>query len=113
MSHSFVTPWTVGHQTSLSMGFPRQEYWTEWPFPSPGDLPNPGIKPDSSVLVGVFFTNEPPGKPKIVSRGFWGGCGEGFFPKDNEMEAQRDGDLPKTFNSSSKILCSKYSACSA
>ena len=81
MSHSFVTPRTVGHQTSLSMGFPRQEYWTEWPFPSPGDLPNPGIKPASSVLVGVFFTTEPPGKPEIVSRGFLGGVGSVFSLK--------------------------------
>ena len=39
-----MTPWTVAHQASLSMGFPRQEYWSELPFPSPGDLPNPGIK---------------------------------------------------------------------
>ena len=45
MSNSFVTPWTVACQAPLSMGFPRQEYWTGLPFPSPGDLPNPGIKP--------------------------------------------------------------------
>ena len=43
----FATPWTVGHQAPLSMGFPRQEYWSELPFPSPGDLPDPGIKPIS------------------------------------------------------------------
>ena len=46
----FATPWTVAHQTSLSMGFPRQEYWCGFPFPSPGDLPNPGIKPTSPAL---------------------------------------------------------------
>ena len=39
------TPWTVAHQACLSMGFPRQEYWRGLPLPSPGDLPNPGIKP--------------------------------------------------------------------
>ena len=39
----FVTPWTVAHQDALSMGFPRQEYWSGLSFPSPGDLPNPGI----------------------------------------------------------------------
>ena len=39
----FVTPWTVAHQASLSLGFPRQEYWKRLPFPSPGDLLNPGI----------------------------------------------------------------------
>ena len=43
----FVTPWTVAHQAPLSMGFSRQEYWSESPFPSPGDLSNPGIKPES------------------------------------------------------------------
>ena len=45
MSDSCVTLRTLAHQTTLSMGFPRQEYWSELPFPSPGDLPNPGIKP--------------------------------------------------------------------
>ena len=47
MSDSFVTPWTIACQVPLSMGFPRQEYWSELPFTSPGDLPNPGIKPIS------------------------------------------------------------------
>ena len=41
----FATPWTVAYQASLSMGFSRQEYWSGLPFPSPGDLPDPGIKP--------------------------------------------------------------------
>ena len=45
LSDSFVTPWTVAHQASLPMGFPRQEYWSGLPFPSPGDLPDPGIEP--------------------------------------------------------------------
>ena len=45
------------------MGFPRQEYWSEWPFPSSGDLPNPGIQPMPPALTGGFFTPEPPGKP--------------------------------------------------
>ena len=40
---SFATPWTAAHQTPLSMGFPRQEYWSGWPFPPPGDLPDPGM----------------------------------------------------------------------
>ena len=63
MSHSFVTPWTVAHQASLSMGFPRQEFWSGLPFPYPGDLPDLGIKPASPALEGGFFTTEPPGKP--------------------------------------------------
>ena len=45
MSDSFATPWTVAHQAPLSMGFPRQEHWSGWPFPSPGDLPGPGMEP--------------------------------------------------------------------
>ncbi|XDA75933.1 hypothetical protein R6Z07F_006097 [Ovis aries] len=46
------------------MGFPRQEYWSELPFPSPGDLPDPGIEPTFPALAGEFFTAEPPGKTK-------------------------------------------------
>ena len=45
----FVTHWTVARQTFLSMGFFKQEYWSGLPFPSPGDLPDPGVKPSSSV----------------------------------------------------------------
>ena len=46
-SLTLVTPWTVAHQAPLSMGFFRQEYWSRWPFPPPGDLPNPEIEPVS------------------------------------------------------------------
>ena len=63
MSDSFVAPWTVVHQTSLSTEFPRWEYWSGLLIPSPGDLPNPGIKPTSPALAGRFSTTEPPGKP--------------------------------------------------
>ena len=62
----FVTPWTVAHQTSLSMEFSRQECWSGLSFPSPRDLPHPGIKPSSLVspaMAGRFFTTAPPGKP--------------------------------------------------
>ena len=45
----FATPWTIDCQASLSMGFPRQEYWSGLPFPPPWDLPNPGIEPASPV----------------------------------------------------------------
>ena len=62
-SDCFATPWTVTCQASLSMGFPRQEYWSGLPFPSPGDLPNPRMEPESPSLAGRFFTTEPPGKP--------------------------------------------------
>ena len=60
----FVTPWTVAHQASPSMGFSRQEYWSGLPFPSPGDLPDPGIKPRSPALQADALTSEPPGKPQ-------------------------------------------------
>ena len=49
MSNSFVTPWTVAHQAPLSVRFPRQEYWSGLPFPSPTDLPDPGVEPMSPV----------------------------------------------------------------
>ena len=55
-----MTPWIVSHQAPLSMGFSRQEYWSRLPFPSPGDLSNPGIKPASPALADRFFTTEPP-----------------------------------------------------
>ena len=45
----FMTPWTIAHQAPLSLEFPRQEYWSGLPFPSPGDLPDPGIEPVSPV----------------------------------------------------------------
>ena len=62
MSNS-VTPWTASCQAPLSMEFSRQEYWSGLLFPSPGDLPNPAIKPASPALAGSFFAIEPPGKP--------------------------------------------------
>ena len=59
----FATPWTGAHQAPPSMGFSRQEYWSGLPFPSSGDLPNPGIKPRSPALQADALTSEPPGKP--------------------------------------------------
>ena len=59
----FATPWTVAHQAPLSMGFSRQEYWSGLPFPSPGDLPDPGIEPRSPALQADSLTSEPPEKP--------------------------------------------------
>ena len=66
LAQLFSNPWTVACQAPLSMGFPRQEYWRRLPFPFPGDLTDPGIKPTSLMspaLAGRFFTTEPPGKP--------------------------------------------------
>ena len=57
----FVTPWTVAYQAPLSMGFSRQEYWSGLPFPSPGDLPDPGVEPRFPALEADTLTSEPPG----------------------------------------------------
>ena len=63
MFNSFAIPWTVASQGLLSLGFPRQEYWSGFPFPSAGDLSHPGMEPVSPALAGSFFTTETPGKP--------------------------------------------------
>ena len=67
MSDSAI-PWTVVSQASLSMGFSRQEYWSGLPFPSPGDLPDPGIEPSSPALQADALTSElpEPFKNKLV-----------------------------------------------
>ena len=58
----FATLWKVAYQAPPSMGFSRQEYWSGLPFPSPGDLPNPGIEPRSPTLQADALTSEPPAK---------------------------------------------------
>ena len=58
----FAIPWTVAYKAPLSMEFSRQEYWNGLPFPSPGDLPDPGIKPWSPTLQADALPSEPPGK---------------------------------------------------
>ena len=58
----FATPWTVAYQVPPSMGFSRQEYWSGLPFPSPGNLPNPGIEPGSPTFQADALNSEPPGK---------------------------------------------------
>ena len=71
LSHSVVsdsvTPWTVAYQAPPSMGFSRQESWSGLPFPSPGDLPNPGIETGSPALLAVSLSTEQQGKPIEVS----------------------------------------------
>ena len=61
----FATPRTVAHQAPQSLEFSRQEYWSGLPFPSPGDLSNPGIEPGSPALQADALPSEPPGKPKF------------------------------------------------
>ena len=60
-----ATPWTIAHQAPLSVGFPRQEYWSELPFPPPQNLTDPGMEPETGTpaLVGGFFTTALLGEP--------------------------------------------------
>ena len=62
VSSSFLIPEAIARQAPLSMGFPRQEYWSGLPLPAPGDLPDPGIEPTFPALAGGFFTTVPRGK---------------------------------------------------
>ena len=62
-----ATPWMAAVHAPLSMDFSRQEYWSGWPCPPPGDLPNLGIKPRSPALQGDSLSPKPPGKPTIVT----------------------------------------------
>ena len=62
----FATPCTMAYQAPLCMGFSRQEYWSGVPFPSPGDLPNPGIEPRSPALQADAVLSEPLGKPAMA-----------------------------------------------
>ena len=65
-----VTPWTVNYQVPLSMEFSRQEHWSELPFSSPRNLPDPGIKARSSALQADSLPSEPPGKPILMPTGY-------------------------------------------
>ena len=62
----FVTPWSIAHKAPLSMEFSRQEYWSGLPFPSPGDLPDPGIEPGSLALQSDALLSKPEGKPDWI-----------------------------------------------
>ena len=64
----FVTPWTVAYQAPPSMGFSRQEYWSGLPFPSPGDLPEPGIEPRSPAFQAEALTSEPSQKVVFLKK---------------------------------------------
>ena len=89
-----VTPWTVAYQASLSMGFSRQEYWSGLPFPSPGDLPDPGIKTQATRIVGRRFTlwatREAPKSYSVWTEGFRSAC------RWNEPHYQTQGLLRAT-----------------
>ena len=84
----FATPRTVAYQAPLSMGFSRQEYWNGLPFPSPGDLPDPGIKPVSPSFQADALTTEPQGKlgPKCPTKL---GAGTSLSPVPTSLMTQR------------------------
>ena len=65
----FGTPWNLVHQASLSMEFSREEHWSQWPFPSPGNLPNPGTEPRSPTLQANSLPAELQGEPKNTGMG--------------------------------------------
>ena len=78
-----VTLWTTAHQAPLSQGFPRQEYWSVLPFPFPGDLPDPGIKPGSHaspLLAGGFFIISTTWEAQVFS----------YLPPNKEKQRQAD-----------------------
>ena len=84
----FATPWTAAYQAPLSMVFSRQEYWSGLPFPSPGDLPDPGIEPGSPAFQADALTSEPPGTP-IPKKGNGKECSNyhtiGFISHDSKV----------------------------
>ena len=87
----FVTPWTVAHQAPLSMGFPRQEYWSGLRFPPPGDISDTGIEPKfpaSPALPGGFFIIKPSRKPAHIAgkKHHFCVCLWGCFPKSIAFE---------------------------
>ena len=77
-----MTPWTVALQAPLSMEFSKEEYWSGLPFPSSGDLPDPGIEPWSPALPADSLPSESPGKPNPILRYYYCCCRSnvwGFF----------------------------------
>ena len=85
---TLATPWTVDRQAPLSISFPRQEYWSGLPFPSPGDLSDPGIEPGSPALQVGSLLSEPAGKtldfnPKSKNKGQGGE--EGALPQQGPV----------------------------
>ena len=88
----FATPWTVAYQAPQSVEFSRKEYWSGLPFPSPGDLPNPGIKSGSPALQADALPSEPPGDPgSIPGSGRSPGEGNGNPLQYSYLENPMDG----------------------
>ena len=91
MSDSTVTLWTVAHQDLLSIGFPRQEYWSGLPFPSPGDLLDSGIELMSPALANGFFTSEPSRTPlwAVINVNYFNPKLENFVQKGPDSKYSR------------------------
>ena len=86
----FATPWTVAYQAPPSMGFSRQECWSGLPFPSPGNLPNPGIEPGSPALQADTLPSEPPGFNLRKGRGKKGmGANNWMGQIENKQQCSR------------------------
>ena len=93
----FASLWTVACQAPVSMGFSQQEYWTGVPFPSPGDLSDPGIEPKSPSLQADSLPSEPAGKPKAP--------GAGLIPEITEMNTNLRRSMWKEERQSGKQKC--------
>ena len=103
---TLVTPWTVACQAPLSVGFSRREYWSGLPFPSPGDLPDPGIEPRSPALQAVSLPTDLQGKPNniILNPLVYVGVLGGLNGKESTCSAGDQGSIPESLSSISIIL---------
>ena len=105
----FVTPWIAACQAPLSMGLPRQECWSGLPFPSSGDLPNPGIEPGSPVLQADSLPTELSGKPAHFTNSY---CLHQQFSNSSPKPPGRQGTVPAVltfqgmaYRGESKFIC--------
>ena len=101
-----AAPWTVDCQNPLPVKFSRQEYWSGVPFPTPEDLPNPGIYPSTAppALASGFFTTSTTGKPSVLGRV--------AFSKPGQTEEQVHGSVPGWYNQGARGLPVTKSSCS-
>ena len=100
----FVTPWTTARQAPLSMGFSRQEYWSGWPCPPPGDLPDPGIEPLSPALQVDSLSPSHLGVPLLPANRMPGWeCPVAVGLKDQELERDSEAGVRSAFSQSPSI----------
>ena len=101
------TPWTVAHQAPPSMGFSRQEYWSGLPFPSPGDLPNPGIKPRSPKLHADALTSRHQGSTMTSPKAFLKKINRVFW----HLEGRDQSGRSKPFQGRKATICGSPGQC--